>query len=155
MTPGLVGALAVGVLAVLGVGRRKVHRRRRGVAVVPHHVRRVVDGGGSGGIDAPERLDVIAAPGRQPGGEQRGADRAGEDVGRDVGHLMVAEGADQQHLLGLDARVGVGGEVLRVRIVLAPVPEQLGQLEGDDSIERIGVGLVEDRLELGPVATSG
>ena len=59
----------------------------------------------------------------------RRADRPGEDLGAHVGHLVVAEGLDQQDLLGLDALVGVGGEVLRVAVVLAAVPEELDQLQ--------------------------
>ena len=48
-----------------------------------------------------------------------------ERLGANVRDLVVAEGLDDQDLMARRARVGIGGEVLRVALGLAAVPQQL------------------------------
>ena len=96
---------------------------------------------GSGGSTARPRARRCPAsgPGRGSAGG-RGADRPRLDVGLVVGHLVVAEGDVQQHLVRRRVRQRVVGHPVRVAVGLAPVPEHLHQVErisGRDDLVRV------------------
>ena len=69
----------------------------------------------------------------RPGSERRLVHRdvggARLRLGRDVRDLVVAERLDQQHLVTRGARQRVVGEMLRVAVALAAVPQHLGEAE--------------------------
>ena len=77
-----------------------------------------------------------------------GADRARLDFGLVVGHLVIAEGHVEQHLMGRRIGQRVGRHPPRVTVRLAAVPQQLDDVEDQRSRFFVGIGRVQEFCEL-------
>src|SRR6185295_20072313 len=98
--------------------------------------------------DAPERVDVGGAAVGQGRFPQRDVGGASQHVGGDVGDLVIAEGGEDQDLVGLRAGQGVRREVVGVAVVLSPVPQHLDERQVELVGELVGVGGGEERVEV-------
>src|SRR5664280_859393 len=148
----------MGIGAVRRSIRCEVVGRRGRCAVVPKHQARVGRLRLGESSQAPLRSHRHIDPWRRT--EERRVegrlvvlctDGPGQHFRGDIGHLMVAVVLDDEHVLGRNTRIGMRGQVFGVAVILTPVPQELGQLQYDLLVDRVGVGGIEDRGEFVPV----